>query len=138
MIRRGLIAESEFHMSQDPLRFLATNKTVVSGGERELSCALTFAGIDPDTKMAVSVSVSASLYDADIEVEVIFSYEWMARSKIDIIPHRHGVLMNGGEFPIWVPGVRESPTNRVASVSVNHIVTQSVAEHYAVREAYVR
>ena len=138
LVRRGLIQESEFSVTRNPLRFLAANKTVVPGGDRELECTLVFTGLDQDTKVATPVSIPSSFYDAEIGVDAIFAYEWMARSKIDIVPHRHGVVVRRGEFPVWVPGVREQAQPSVSTVLVRPVSMAPVTEEYVVRQVYVK
>ena len=62
---------------------MAANQTVVSGGRREVSGTLHFEGFDPDTTRPKLTSLPVTLYDAEIGIHVILSYEWLANGVLE-------------------------------------------------------
>ena len=66
LIRKGLVSDKHFHAALKPVNFIAANKTVVTGGHRELCCTLSFDGVDPDTGLHQQIKLPFSCLDADI------------------------------------------------------------------------
>jgi len=66
---------------------------------------LRFMGSESDNKKKVALTTPTALYEADIEDDVILSYEWLRDRGFDVCPRRHGLMgvMDGSK--VWIPGM---------------------------------
>ena len=105
LIRKGLVDGKYFHQSSRPKKFLTANEGVLDGGLEEVPCDVVMWGKCCATNENFGVMCPCSLYDANINVDVILSYEWLGKMKMDVCCHRHGleVQLEGG--PVWVSGI---------------------------------
>ena len=79
LVRRGLVPAHFFHKASRPIKFVAVNKTVVTGGRQELCAQLGFEGVDIDTEMITPLELTFICLEADIGGgDVIISYKWLA------------------------------------------------------------
>ena len=74
------------------LKIAMASHAIMPGGDREVSCLLTLSGLEHDTKEARVVQIPTTFYEADIGVEAILSYEWLAMYDFIVNPRMH-VLM---------------------------------------------
>ena len=49
LIKKGIVHDSLFRVSKNPVKFIAANQQVVSGGQRELEGQFFFDFVNPDT-----------------------------------------------------------------------------------------
>ena len=103
LVRRGLVASKYFKRALKRRRFVTANRTILTGGAVEVPCELLLHGVDMDTSEEVRLSCTMALYDADIMVDMILSYEWMATMDVDVHCRRHGLMVNRAIGPVWVP-----------------------------------
>jgi hypothetical protein len=120
LVRKGLVDNKYFRRSNKPKRFVTANEGILDGGLMEVPCDLIFWGVCLRTDRPVGVVCPCSLYDANINVDVILSYEWLGRMKMDVNCQRHGLMVARDLSPVWVSGVRESQ-KRVAAADVRAI-----------------
>ena len=142
LVRRELLARDYFRIALRPMRFLAANQTTLTGGRMELAGTLEFDGVDPDSRERRVLSLPIVGYDADIQVDMIVSFEWLASVKADIIPQKNGLMVhNPTHGVVWIGGLRDSagpgqPFPRVQAIDVNK--EPQVSEDYTVRWHYFR
>ena len=60
-------------------------------------------------------------YDADIKVDAILSYQWLAKNKVNVRCERHGLEVNDPRGPMWVPGVVVQDHGQGITYSTDHI-----------------
>ena len=118
LIRRDLVPAEAFRRAEKPITFVAANQMLVSGGQQEFETTLVVQGVDPDLGSPSSLRLPIVCYDADIGVDLILSYEWMAAMKMDVIPRRHGLLVQADGYALWVPGVRETSQRVPTKISL--------------------
>ena len=109
LIRKSLIPPQYFQPAREPARFWAANQTRMSGGSLEADLIFKIHGSDVDSKGPTELAMSIECYDADIAVDVILSYQWMASAGIDIIPRNHGLMVQTRKNKVWVDGLVNSP-----------------------------
>jgi hypothetical protein len=113
LVRKGLLGAKYFQRSKRPKRFLTANEGVLDGGLQEVPCDLILWGICLRTEQPTGLVCPCSLYDANINVDVILSYEWLGRMKMDVCCHQHGLLVGRDLSPVWVGGLNfPKRTNR--------------------------
>ena len=103
LCRKGLFSAEHWTPSTQPVTFLAANQSVVPGGEEEVQTQLHFSGALASGSLTKRVQLPASFYGADIGVDLILSYSWLAQ---------HGVLVSPKDGALFVLGMRGRPCIR--------------------------
>ena len=98
LIRTGITSPEYRVPVKRPLRIAMASHAIMPGGDMEVSCILTLTGRDHDTKERRDVEMPTSFYEADIGVEAILSYEWLAMYDFMVNPGMH-VLMKKSDGP---------------------------------------
>ena len=109
LVRRGLVSDSCLHVGLRPVRILAANQMTLGGNHRQLSCDLLIAGEDEGTHLPTIAALPLTAYDADIDLDLILSYEWLAAQMVDVFPRNHGVRVELPGQSLWVPGQLAEP-----------------------------
>ena len=106
LIRRGIIPPEHFSPARRPVQLWAANSGTMQGGSTEAKVRLKFVGTEVDKKRVALITPTA-LYEADIQDDIILSYEWLGERGLDVCPRKHGLMgtMDGGR--IWLPGIEE-------------------------------
>lgn len=112
LIRKGLLPASAFRNAVTPLRLVAANQGRLPGGNLQVEVDIHFNATDVDSKIKKVVRVPTTLYEAEIEEDVILSYQWMGERDVIINPRQHGVWLTVGKTRLWVAGVRANPRQR--------------------------
>ena len=112
LISKGLLPRNLFREATKPLRLVAANQQVLAGGSREVELAICFKASDVDTHGRHVLRAPTALYEADIEEDVILSYEWLGERDILMAARQHGLWVNVGKQKFWVAGVRSDPQQR--------------------------
>ncbi len=58
-------------------------------------------------QQAVRMQCSIHMYEAEIAVQAILSYKWLADQNFMVHPRRHGLYFQGERLDIFVPGITE-------------------------------
>ncbi len=58
-------------------------------------------------QQAVRVQCSIHMYEAEIAVQAILSYNWLADQNFMVHPRRHGFYFQDERLEIFVPGITE-------------------------------
>ena len=105
LIRKGLLDPSQTRACGPEVRFCAVNKQSLGKEHRQVSCEIAICGVTQDTCVAREVVCPVKAFDAPIDVDMILSYEWLARQNAQVYPRRHGVAFEAEGYSVWVPGI---------------------------------
>ncbi len=72
-------------------------------------------GVEQDTGERQEVNFPFKAYDAPIDVDVLVSYELLARNNVHVHPRPHGLTVERAGVSLWVAGLRK--VARVRGVS---------------------
>ena len=107
LIRRNLIPDKYLLPPREKVLLKAANQTGLGAGHREVRGNLVVEGFDIDSKSNTSVTLTIDAYDADIDVDVLLSYEWLATMDVDVRSQRHGIIIHQSHAAYWVPGLKK-------------------------------
>ena len=128
LLKRGIAYPECIQPARNPIQIAAANKMALVGGDKEVSCILTFLGTEIDEGGERILEVPTTFYEADIGIDAILSYEWLATYDFLVNPRRHGIghkVYETGEF-VWVPGNKRSAEVASASASPSRVETPTV------------
>ncbi len=66
-------------------------------------------------QQAVRVQCSIHMYEAEIEVQAILSYKWLADQNFMVHPRRHGLYFQDERLEIFVPGITKEEGRKHAA-----------------------
>ena len=107
LIRRDLVESRYTESCGTKVGFWAVNNQSLGGNHRKLTCKLLIEGVEVDTKGKRTMSFPFKGYTATMDVDLILSYEWLARQNFVVHARRHGVTVDKGESRVWVNGIRK-------------------------------
>ena len=107
LVRRGILPADRLKPAQRPVKLWAANSGTLSGGSTEATVRLRLRGSETDKKKRVALTTPTLVYEADIEDDMILSYEWLGERGFDVSPRRHGLLGVMDGCRIWIPGIDE-------------------------------
>jgi hypothetical protein len=76
------------------VNLLAVNGQVLQGGNRKTSVTLRFEKQVNGKKVPEPAQYKIDFYEADIEVDGILSYAWMAKEKLGVFPHLRAMALD--------------------------------------------
>jgi hypothetical protein len=79
IVRRGLVDPRHTSECGLEIHFCAVNKQSLGRNHRRLSCDIILSGVDQDKGARMEVRCPIRAFDAPIDVDMILSYEWLAR-----------------------------------------------------------
>ena len=106
LVRRNFVPPEFLHTPHDRVELKAANQTDLGGVHQEVVGRLIFQGSEVDSKDPSSIGIRFKAYDADIDVDVLLSYEWCSRYGVDVKPRRHGILIHHENQIVWVTGFK--------------------------------
>ena len=115
LIRRGIIPPHLLTPVKRPLRIATASHELMPGGDKEVACKIVLTGIEHDTRAPRAVKVPTTLYEADIGVEAILSYEWLTTYNFLVNPGLHALMKK-------IPG-----TGDIITFPGNHVHRAEVA-----------
>ena len=115
LIRRGVTLPQFLLPVKRPLKIAMASHAIMPGGDRELHCTLTMHGIEHDTREPRILELPTTFYEADIGVEAILSYEWLAMYDFIVNP---GMQMLMKKIP---------NTGDIVCITGNHLHRAEVA-----------
>jgi len=115
LIRKGIVGSPYLAAVKRPLRIAAANQATMHGGEHEVHSTITLTGMGVDTGEERTLLVTTSFYVADIGVDAILSYEWLATYDFVVNPRRNALLKK-------IPD-----TSDVVAIHGKHVVKTEVA-----------
>ena len=140
LMRKSLLPQSCFQLASAPGRFRAANQTLLPGGLLEAKVILRVRATNIENDKVSLLEIPITCYDADIGVDLIVSYEWLAKAGFDIVPREHGVMVLLNQKSFWIDGLRNPPpVQSISSVNVlqNEAITDTT-EEYTVRDVFFR
>ena len=112
LIRTGILPSERFQPSERPLRLVMANNQRLSGGTTETIARLEFLGRDLEGSQRVRITAPTALYEADIEEDIILSYQWLGERGVDVCPRRHGLRTTVAKRLVWIAGERTTSLSR--------------------------
>ena len=112
LIRKGLLPDNMSVLAERPLRLVAANNQRLPGGRYVAKVQLQFEAVDLDTKGKRLVTAPTTLYQAEMEEDIIISYQWLGERSLDVCPRSHGLRTRLGHATLWIPGRRLVPLRR--------------------------
>ena len=86
LCRKELFSAEHWTTSEQPVTFLAANHSVVPGGEKEVHTIVHLVGRLAAGKVTREVRLPARFYGAEIGVDLILSYSWLAQHQVLVDP----------------------------------------------------
>ena len=117
LIRSSLLPREVTRSVYPPLSFTTANKGSLQGGDREASGFVHFQGRDPESNTKQKLTCPIRFYEADIPLDAIFSYAWLAEGDFCVNPRRHGLLFKDEEGMVWIEGLKGQALLSVHMVS---------------------
>ncbi len=91
IIRRGFIPEHSLEKDSHPLTLRGVNETKLKGANLCLRGVCTMEGKAVVGQQPVKIQCALHMYEADISVQAILSYQWLAYQNFIVHPRRHGL-----------------------------------------------
>ena len=122
LLRKGLVDPKFLTPAKYPLEITTVSRSPMEGGSLETYAWVYLSGTDQDTREIKVLKCPAQFYEADIGVEGILCYEWLATFDLTLRPHKNCMQWVDSATKSWVimPGIRQVP---VAVRSVTRIET---------------
>ena len=117
LIRQGILPPTYFYVSPSPIRIIGPDDQRVQGGVMELSGQIEMLATDSSEGGRIQVGFPTELKEANIAEQVILSFEWLSKFKIDIIPWKHGLSARVNGKRAWIPGAK-GEIERVAGLGM--------------------
>ena len=105
LIRKGLLDPAYTKVCGPEVHFCAVNKQSLGNYHRQFSCDIVLPGTVQDTGSHTELVCPIREFDAQIDVDMILSYEWLARKNAQVYPRRHGMAFEREGYSVWVPGI---------------------------------
>ena len=107
LVKKGLIPEFLFYPAKKPLKFETANGQSLAVGSQCTKVKLRLLlekneGIGPE-----GVEYDAEMYEANIRVDAILSYPWLAQTKLGIFPHHQALVLDNPELS-FLFGLKDS------------------------------
>ena len=82
LFRRGLVDNKFSKACGAHVGFFAANQQSLGGNHRRLSCEFLMEGVEVDSGSKQGYTFPFKGYDTPIDVDVLLSYEWLARLNV--------------------------------------------------------
>ena len=108
LVRTGLFPYECFSPASSKIRLVTANGTVLGGGSRQALLNLTTQGIpvgDSQAKLR-PIEIQTLFIEADIAVDAILSFTWLAQYELDMKSHQYGLQTNS-KPKYFIPGTEE-------------------------------
>jgi len=93
LVRKGLLSDSLMRNAREPLSFVTASGQPLEGGKRTAKLTLFFEQVVSRQKLPNARSLQANFYEAEIGVDAILSFSWMAIHKIGVFPHHQALAL---------------------------------------------
>ena len=107
LIKRGLLPEEILQSTHRPVQLVTASGQPLRGGSREAWVDLGFMGHEVGKPGKVVLATPTRLLEADMEEDVLLSYEWLGDRDFDVHARRHGLMGHVSGKDIWVSGIKE-------------------------------
>ena len=106
IIRRGVIPENFLQKDSHPLTLRGANETKLKGGNLCIRGVCTMEGKAVVGQQPVKIQCALHMYEADISVQAILSYKWLADQNFIVHPRRHGLYFQDENLEVFVSGLQ--------------------------------
>ena len=106
LIKKGLLPDLVVERAEKPLRLFAANNQPLPGGRHVVRVELQFTAVDIDSQKRMLVTAPTLLYQAEMEEDIILSYQWLGERDLDVCPRSHGLRTKMKHATLWIPGER--------------------------------
>ena len=93
LIKRRVVPEHLTYAAKDPLCFETANGQILAGGKRCTSVKMKLEK-ERGQNSPETVEYGVEFYEADIKVDAIISYPWLAKAGLGIFPHHKALAMD--------------------------------------------
>jgi hypothetical protein len=105
LVRPGLLDDWHSRPCGPGVSFYAVNQQSLGGNHNQVSCDLIMQGVEQDTEERHELVFPLKAYDALVDVDVLLSYEWLARQDVHIHVRQHGLTIARAGLSFWVAGI---------------------------------
>ncbi len=106
IIWRGVIPEYFLQKDSHPLTLRGANETKLKGGNLCIRGTCTMKGKARVGQQPVKIQCALHMYEADISVQAILSYKWLADQNFIVSPRRHVLYFQYENFEVFVSGLQ--------------------------------
>ena len=106
IIRRGVIPDNFLQKDSHPLTLRGANETKLKGGNLCIRGVCTMEGKAVVGQQPVKIQCALHMYEADISVQAILSYKWLADQNFIVHPRRHGLYFQDENLEVFVSGLQ--------------------------------
>jgi hypothetical protein len=119
LVRKGLLVDSLMQIAREPLTFVTANGQPLEGGKNRTRFTLFFEQVVDGQTLPQNRSFQAEFYEAQIGVDAILSFPWMAQHKIGVFPHHQALALEEPVFTLLF-GARNGSSRRNQSGKNKH------------------
>ena len=121
LVKRGLLPEGLLQRAKQPLQLLTASGQPLRGGAREVQADLKMVGTSSAgvSGKRMTLSTPSLLMEAEMEEDVLLSYQWLGDRDFDIYSRDHGLMGHVSGRAIWVPGIVEGPPSQPKTFPVS-------------------
>ena len=112
LIRQGVLDFSHFENAQEPIQLVTANGQRLMGGVRTISLEIEFNPNENGKFLDEKMNFEATCYEADISIDLILSFPWMAKHKIGVFPHHKALVVDEPDFCSFL-GKRVRPVTKI-------------------------
>ena len=106
LIKSGLIPEHLMYPAKEPLRFQTANGEILEGGSRCTRVKMKLQLEKNEKAQPEEISFDTEFYDANIQVDAILSFPWLAQNRLGIFPHHRALVMDSPDLQ-FLYGLRD-------------------------------
>ena len=106
LVRQGLLPEHLTYPATKPLRFETANGQALGGGNVCTRLKLKLISESGELSSPENVEFDVEFYEANIKVDAILSYPWLAQAKLGIFPHHKALVLDSPGLK-FLYGVRD-------------------------------
>jgi len=100
LIKKGFFNDSLMRSAREPLSFFHREWATLGGGKITAKLTLFFEQVVSGQKLPNVRSFQANFYEAEIGVDAILSFPWMAEHKIGVFPHHQALALEEPVFTL--------------------------------------
>ena len=107
IIRTGIIPHQSLQHDSHPLTLKGADDTCLKGGNLCVIGVGELVGHDIESQRDVHVQCGIHMYEANITVQAIISYKWLADQNFMVHPRRHGLYFQDENIQVFIPGIEK-------------------------------
>jgi hypothetical protein len=100
LVKLGRLPRHLVYAAHKPLKFVTASGQRLEGGDTCAHLFLEFVQVVEDQMLPELLHRGAMFYEADIKVDAILSYPWMAENRIGVFPHLEALALKEPELTL--------------------------------------